>query len=339
MTGLTARGYADRAYLEKVTEAMTAFRRDDPLAGLYDAGDLNWWWRDGDYRDAANQMFWEDEQGRVLAFGLLESAYRAFDYEFLPSLGDAHEVVREMFRWGLGGLKQMAEGGEASLRAQRSNLPTSAPHADSDGFVAPSSLLAMIERERQEQDLKVSCSVSIRDSHGALRALAEKAGFALSGKAIVQTTLELPAPILLEPPAGYSVRSLRDDDLVDGGTPVLHQKAAALQKVKETPLYRRDLHLIVQVPDGRLAAECIVWLDAANNIGIFEPVRTHPDFYRRGLGKALLSEGLKLMCERGATLAKVAHDRDNPAAERLYTSLGFRKVFEKLEYTFTGEKL
>ena len=291
-TVINKRGYADRVYLEKVTEAVTAFRQDDKYAGLYDAGDLNWWWRDGDYREPGKQMFWEDEE-KVLAFGLLSTDYRAFDYEFLPSLGDGHAVVGEMFRWGLDSLKRMA----------------------SDGGTR---------------------SVFVRDSHGTLRTLAEQAGFALSGKAMVQTVLELPT-LTLEPSTGYSVRSLRDEDLVDGGTPVLHQKAAALKKVRETPLYRQDLHLVVQAPDGRLAAECIVWLDAVNAIGIFEPVRTHPDFYRRGLGKALLAEGLQRLSEHGATLAKVCHDRDNPAAGRLYKSLGFRKVFEKLEYTLTKE--
>ena len=291
---VTARGYADRAYLEKVTDAMTAFRQDDRRAGLYDVGDLNWWWRDGDYRDADKQVFWEDEQGRVLAFGLLSRNYRKFDYEFLPSLGESHEVVQAMFRWGLDGLRKMAAS-------------HSEPHY-----------------------------LAVRDSHLTLRELAEQAGFALSGKAIVQTVLELPTSPL-EPPAGYSVRSLRDEDLVDGGTPVLHQKAAALNKVRETPIYRRDLHLVVQAPDGRLAAECIVWLDTVNKIGIFEPVRTHPDFYRRGLGKLMLSEGLRRMEKRGVTLAKVAHNRDNPAAKRLYESLGFAKAFEELEYTLTTD--
>ena len=101
-------------------------------------------------------------------------------------------------------------------------------------------------------------------------------------------------------------------------------------------MYDRDLHLVVEAPDGRLAAECIVWLDAVNRIGIFEPVRTHPAFYRRGLGKLMLAEGLRRMSEHGATLAKVAHERDNPASKRLYETLGFRKIaFEELEYTLT----
>ena len=292
----TARGYAGRAYLEKVTEAMTAFRQDDRRAGLYDAGDFNWRWRVGDYSKPETQMFWEDEQGRVLAFGLLSHEHRAFvDYEFLPSLGESHGVVQAMFRWGLDGLRKMA----ASY---------SEPHY-----------------------------LAIRDSHTNLRELAEQAGLEPSRHAHVLTVLELPASQKVPDVAGHRVRSLRDSDLVDGGTPVLHQKADALKRVQETPLYDRDLHLVVETPDGRLAAECIVWLDAVNKIGIFEPVRTHPDFYRRGLGKLMLSEGLRRMEKRGATLAKVAHNRDNPAAKRLYESLGFRKLFEELEYTLTGE--
>lgn len=283
------RGYADHAYLAKVTEAMTAFRQDDRYAGLYDVGDLNWWWRDGNFSEPDHQMFWVDEKETILAFGLLSADYRAFDYEFLPRLGDRHEVVLEMFEWGLEGLKEIAGEGARS--------------------------------------------VFMRDSHAALRTLAERAGFTLNGEAIVQTTLELPsAHTSFNPPEGYWVRSLEEGDLRDGGTPVLHQNADALKRVRETPLYRHDLHLVVEAPGGRLAAECIVWLDTVNKIGIFEPVRTHPDFYRQGLGKVLLSEGLKRMSERGATLAKVGYERGNEAAKRLYETLGFQKAFEKLEH-------
>ena len=156
---VTARGYANRAYLEKVTEAMTAFRQDDRRAGLYDVGDFNWRWRVGDYSKPENQMFWEDEQGRVLAFGLLSHKDRAFvDYEFLPSLGESHGVVQAMFRWGLDGLRKMA--------ASRSETHDSEPH-----------------------------TLAVRDSHRNLRDLAEQAGLEPSGHAHVLTVLELPTTL------------------------------------------------------------------------------------------------------------------------------------------------
>src|SRR5712691_12384599 len=58
-------GYGDVAYLHKVTEFITACRQEDPLAGMWDVGDLQWWWRDDEYTDPTMQMFWEDHQGTI----------------------------------------------------------------------------------------------------------------------------------------------------------------------------------------------------------------------------------------------------------------------------------
>ncbi len=292
---VTMCGYAGRAYLEKVTEAMIRFRGEGPLVGHYDAGDLNWWWRDGNYGDAANQVFWEDEAGGALGFVLLSKAYRNLDYEFLPSLGEG-ELAREMFCWGLDRLRALAEQGQKPW------------------------------------------SLALRPDQPVFCKLVEDAGFVPQGQVMVQTALELPAPHPgFEPPEGFRVRSLRPADLVAGGTPVLHQKAESYRRFTDTPLYRQDFHLVVESPEGRLGAECIIWLDETNGIGTFEPVRTHPDFYQQGLGKAMLSEGLKRMTERGIELAKVCTERDNLAARRLYASLGFRPVFEKHEFVFSPD--
>ena len=48
-------GYSDYDYLEKVTDFLVACRREDPLGGMWDAGDLQWWWREDLYGDPANQ--------------------------------------------------------------------------------------------------------------------------------------------------------------------------------------------------------------------------------------------------------------------------------------------
>jgi hypothetical protein len=61
-------GYGDVAYLLKVTEFMTACRQEDTLAGMWDVGDLPWWWRDDEYADPTMQMFWEDRQGTIGGF-------------------------------------------------------------------------------------------------------------------------------------------------------------------------------------------------------------------------------------------------------------------------------
>lgn len=61
-----------------------------------------------------------------------------------------------------------------------------------------------------------------------------------------------------------------------------------------------------------------------NGVGLFEPVATHPDFQRRGLGKAVMAEGFRRMKAAGMRRATLGFDPDNVAARALYTSLGFR---------------
>jgi ribosomal protein S18 acetylase RimI-like enzyme len=95
------------------------------------------------------------------------------------------------------------------------------------------------------------------------------------------------------------------------------------RNVQRAPLYRRDLDLVAVAPDGELAAFCTVWFDDVTRTGSFEPVGTHPDHQRRGLGKAVMTEGLRRLQHLGATLATVG-SYDEPA-HRLYASMGFTK--------------
>lgn len=91
--------------------------------------------------------------------------------------------------------------------------------------------------------------------------------------------------------------------------------------VQRVPLYRRDLDLVAVAPSGELAAFCTVWFDDVTRTAVFEPVGTHPDHQRRGLGKAVMAEGLRRVARLGATLASVSSY--SPAAHALYAAMGF----------------
>lgn len=79
-------------------------------------------------------------------------------------------------------------------------------------------------------------------------------------------------------------------------------------------------------PSGQFAAFCICWMDEANQVGHLEPVGTHPRFRRKGLGAAVVSEGLQRMKARGMRAAGVWMESGNRAAQRLCELVGFRKV-------------
>lgn len=91
--------------------------------------------------------------------------------------------------------------------------------------------------------------------------------------------------------------------------------------VQAAPLYRRDLDLVVVAPGGEHAAFCTIWFDDVNRMGVFEPVGTAPAHQRRGLGKAVMAEGLRRLKRLGATLATVGSFSD--AAGALYDAMGF----------------
>lgn len=103
--------------------------------------------------------------------------------------------------------------------------------------------------------------------------------------------------------------------------------AQAYEGVRKTATYRTDLHVLVAAPDGTMAASAIMWLDEENKTAEFEPVGTHQQYRRRGLGRALLLHGMHLAREAGANHMTVAclGAPGHPGARGLYYSVGFRQ--------------
>jgi GNAT superfamily N-acetyltransferase len=93
------------------------------------------------------------------------------------------------------------------------------------------------------------------------------------------------------------------------------------RNVQRAPLYRRDLDLVAVAPNGEHAAFCTIWFDDVTLTAAFEPVGTHPDHQRKGLGKAIMTEGLRRIKQIGATLATV--NSYSVPAGALYASMGF----------------
>jgi GNAT superfamily N-acetyltransferase len=54
-----------RVYLALATELLQRARLADSVAGLWEAADLQWWWRTPRRSDAVDQLFWIDDEGPV----------------------------------------------------------------------------------------------------------------------------------------------------------------------------------------------------------------------------------------------------------------------------------
>jgi GNAT superfamily N-acetyltransferase len=138
------------------------------------------------------------------------------------------------------------------------------------------------------------------------------------------------------PQSGYTVRALGDESELPARS-WLSWKAfhpdepdekyegwTWYKNIQRVPIYRRDLDIVAVAPDGELAAFCTVWFDDVTRTAVFEPVGTHPNHQKRGLGKAVMSEGLRRAQTLGATLATVSSY--SAAAHALYESMGFTEV-------------
>ena len=135
------------------------------------------------------------------------------------------------------------------------------------------------------------------------------------------------------PADGYTVRALGDQDELPARSWVswraFHPKEPDekyagwewYRNVQRAPLYRRDLDLVAVAPDSELAAFCTLWFDDVTRTAAFEPVGTHPAHQRKGLGKAIMAEGLRRVQRLGATLAAVGSYSE--AAGALYAAVGF----------------
>jgi GNAT superfamily N-acetyltransferase len=117
--------------------------------------------------------------------------------------------------------------------------------------------------------------------------------------------------------------------------------AEGYEGVRRTPAYRGDLHVLVEAPHGTMAASTIMWLDEANKTAEFEPVGTHPDYRRLGLGRAMLLHGMHLVRQAGASHMTVAclGAPGHPKARGLYYSVGFRKFTRDAPLIKTGAQL
>lgn len=137
-------------------------------------------------------------------------------------------------------------------------------------------------------------------------------------------------------PAGFAIRSLRPAEAAAYAE--LHRTAFGTANMtaewRERTLhvseYRQDLDLVVEAPDGRLAAFCVLWLAGA--AGQVEPLGTHPDFRKLGLGQALLLAGFRRLRAAGARTVGVEVDAENDPGLGLYQSVGFERQYSVLKY-------
>lgn len=135
---------------------------------------------------------------------------------------------------------------------------------------------------------------------------------------------------------GYTIRHLEGEHEAWSRRAASHRafrstmdEAAHLERYlrfMRSPEYDLRRDVVAATSDGTIAAFLIWWPDADSGIAQLEPVGTHPDHQRLGLGAAVLDRALADMRAAGMTRLRVCTDEWRPDAVGFYDGVGFARV-------------
>ena len=185
---------------------------------------------------------------------------------------------------------------------------------------------------------------SCQASDTARIALLERHGFRRQPVRSLHYVRSLATPLPDYPlPDGFSLRPVQGEAEVEDLV-ALHRAAFGTEHmtveerlaIMRAPLYEPELDRVAVAPGGELAAFCICgFVDDRREVGYTDPVGTHPRYQRRGLGKAMVSAGLRALRDRGARTAEVGTGSENLPMQRLAAATGFSLVSESVWFSRT----
>ena len=168
--------------------------------------------------------------------------------------------------------------------------------------------------------------LEVDSADAVLRELLIGQGFHVEGDGVVESWLAADARPAVSPlHEDYRLFS-RLDTLPRPHHMVQRSGPDVETRLRQTSLYRPDLDLVVLDRDDQVAAYGLFWFDPATATALVEPMRTEDDHQRRGLARHILTAGVDLLAEAGATRIKICFEPDNPASGKLYRSVGFEPV-------------
>ena len=141
-------------------------------------------------------------------------------------------------------------------------------------------------------------------------------------------------PRVIEPADGYRLVDREGD--TSRPHPMVARSGGDLEaRLRRCSLYDPALDLAVQTADGSFAGYALFWADPVTNVGLLEPMRVEDAHARRGLARAMLTEGLDRLAKRGMTRLKVGFETE--AARALYLGAGFRPGAVLRNYSTLGQ--
>ena len=255
--------------------------------------------------DPHNACLWRDDFGALVAWAALQTPFWCIDFALHPAREG--ELLPQVLAWADRRISQV--------------LDTPYGH--------PAWFVNVFERQKE--------TIAILEQAG-FTSQAEKGSDSWS-KVWLSRPAHTSFPSQSSPqvglPPGFTLRPLAGPGEV-GAYVALHQEVFETRNMTDAwrlrtlsqPDYRPELDLVIEAPDGSLAAFCVLWLAESSPgeslSGQVEPMGVSPRFRHKGLGKALLTEGLRRLEALGAVAVYVETDDYRNAAMALYESVGFR---------------
>jgi mycothiol synthase len=298
---VACRPYSDARDLPRIADLLCAVRPAQRITDYPSAADLHELLCSRTIQ--ASTRLWFDEQDRLAAFALVDSSDNIwFEHrEFDP------DTQLELVKWGL------------ECMERRPHFPD------------------------VPQTLDTSCGEDDVDRI----ALLKHHGFLRQANRTVRRSRDLrlgiPLPAL---PSGFEIRALRGRHEVEPWVQ-LHRAAFGTQHMTieerrammDGPDYEPQLDLVAVDADDRLVAYCMCWIRRDENArtgrseGHTDPVATHPDYQGRGLAKVLLFRGLRMLQDRGVSIAVMGTDSANERMQRVALVVGFSVESSRIWYS------
>lgn len=248
----------------------------------------------------ANTRLWFDPASLECAGFALLDRYANLWFEWAPAAGA--DLAAAMIAWG-----------ETCLR-----------RAAAAGAEGPARLDTNCRLDRREQI-----------------ALLERHGFQADSSQTLRMARSLDAPLPApELPAGFSLRPVAGEaeapavvELHRAAFGTLHMTLEERLASMRVPGYLPEGDLVVVAPDGSLAGYCMAAIEeapgelpggpAGGALGLTDPVAVHPAYQGRGLARALLLAGCRLLQTQGIREARLSTTSDNLAMQRAAAAVGF----------------
>lgn len=298
---LTPTPYRGEQDLSALQDLLRAGLQADPNLTYVHPGDVEWWFYFNPTRPPATDTvtLWHTDSGQLAAWLLLEKPYRAFNLFVHPAYRE-----QALFDHILG-----------SLEAECRNQPSK-------------ETMLTCENCRRVDDL--------------FKAALERAGYTPSPFFVLfeqALTSPLPTPVL---PDGFRFLDRVEERYIDSRAMAHYSAFTRTNPSKMTPeLYRLfmtapgydpTLDISIVNAHDEVVAFAMAWADDMTRRAEFEPVGTHKDYQRRGLGRAALQEGLRRLQARGITIANVATWIEDEGNVAFYPSAGFQVMGHSDQY-------